>query len=188
MLWHLNAFAIVLAYFHVSEFTLAFIFMRKELSWQSWLFSKPYCLAMLMATIEFSIEAWLLPALKTKMFAVAASGLAMVVIGEAIRKTAMITAKGNFTHIIRRYKQPDHQLITWGIYRFTRHPGYLGWYIWAVGTQVMLVNPLCVCAFAYVSWRFFYQRIQIEERLLNNFFPAYQEYAARTPTLIPFLH
>ena len=34
--------------------------------------------------------------------------------------------------------------------RFVRHPGYLGWFIWAVGTQVLLCNPLSMISFAYV--------------------------------------
>jgi len=41
-------------------------------------------------------------------------------------------------------------------YRYVRHPGYLGWLIWAVGTQVLLTNPVCTLLFAYlvraVSW------------------------------------
>lgn len=37
--------------------------------------------------------------------------------------------------------------------RYIRHPGYLGWLVWAVGTQVMLVNPLCTLLFAVVVSR-----------------------------------
>ena len=31
-----------------------------------------------------------------------------------------------------------------------RHPGYLGWYLWAVGTQVLLLNPVSTLLFAVV--------------------------------------
>lgn len=34
--------------------------------------------------------------------------------------------------------------------RHIRHPGYLGWFIWAVGTQFLLVNPVSIAVFAYV--------------------------------------
>jgi uncharacterized membrane protein len=41
-------------------------------------------------------------------------------------------------------------------YRYVRHPGYLGWFIWAVGTQVLLANPVCTLLFAQlvrdVTW------------------------------------
>jgi hypothetical protein len=32
--------------------------------------------------------------------------------------------------------------------RHIRHPGYLGWFIWALGTQVLLCNPISCTAFA----------------------------------------
>ena len=32
--------------------------------------------------------------------------------------------------------------------RWVRHPGYMGWAIWAVGTQLLLANPACTLAFA----------------------------------------
>jgi hypothetical protein len=31
-----------------------------------------------------------------------------------------------------------------------RHPGYVGWFIWSVATQILLLNPVCVCVFAVV--------------------------------------
>lgn len=34
--------------------------------------------------------------------------------------------------------------------RYVRHPGYLGWYLWCIGGQLLLVNPLCAAAFALV--------------------------------------
>ena len=37
-------------------------------------------------------------------------------------------------------KREEHELVTHGIYGICRHPSYLGWWIFAVGTQVRL-NP-----------------------------------------------
>ena len=34
--------------------------------------------------------------------------------------------------------------------RYIRHPGYLGWFVWAVAGQLLLANPVCAVAFAYV--------------------------------------
>ena len=65
MLWNLLAFTVTVALFHVSEFLLACIFMREELSWRSWLLSKPYCAAMSLAIVEFYTELWMAPGLKT---------------------------------------------------------------------------------------------------------------------------
>ena len=69
MLWNLLAFTVTVALFHVSEFLLACIFMREELSWRSWLLSKPYCAAMGLAIVEFYAELWLAPGLKTGTWA-----------------------------------------------------------------------------------------------------------------------
>lgn len=58
--------------------------------------------------------------------------------------------------------------------------------VWAVGTQLLLCNPLCTAAFAAAAWRFFDGRIRAEERLLASFFgDAWQEYRARVRSGIP---
>lgn len=188
----LLCFFAALAFFHASEFALAAFFFREELGLHSFLFSKPYCIAMASGLAEYGIEQWLLgPRLRQKCstYAEAVSwvGLAMVCAGEFIRKTGMLTAGGAFTHQVQARRRPGHALVSHGIYRLARHPGYLGWYLWSVGTQVLLCNPLCAVAFAVVAARFFRDRLAYEERRLLEFFPgAYAAYAARTRTWIPF--
>lgn len=34
--------------------------------------------------------------------------------------------------------------------RYMRHPGYLGFFLWCVGTQLLLVNPVCCVVFTLV--------------------------------------
>ena len=79
-----------------------------------------------------------------------------------------VTAGRSFTHMLKFEKRQEHVLVTNGIYRcavcgacsksletkatsdvcrYIRHPGYLGWLIWATGTQLILVNPLCAAGF-----------------------------------------
>ena len=97
-----------------------------------------------------------------------------------------VQAQHNFTHLIQLHKRPEHTLVTSGVYAWVRHPGYAGWTIWAVGTQLLLCNPLCTLAFAAAAWRFFDRRIRVEERLLASFFgDAWQQYRARVPSGIP---
>jgi protein-S-isoprenylcysteine O-methyltransferase len=48
------------------------------------------------------------------------------------------------------------------LYSICRHPSYAGWFWWSIGTQVLLGNPLCMCAYAYATWTFFNERIQYE--------------------------
>ena len=37
-----------------------------------------------------------------------------------------------------------------GTCRYCRHPGYFGWFVWVIGTQLLLMNPLCLTGFSYV--------------------------------------
>lgn len=80
-----------------------------------------------------------------------ALGLLLLLTGEALRKVAMVTAGHNFTHRIAVRRTQQHVLVTSGVYSFSRHPGYLGWLLWAVGTQVLLQNPLSTPLFALTA-------------------------------------
>lgn len=183
--WEVKAFVLSLFFYHVSEFTIAAVYNRCTLSSSSWLLSTQYCIAMAAACVEYALEYALVPSLKGHGV-VSAVGLAMVVCGDGLRKVAEVTARHNFTHQIMLRKRPEHRLVQHGVYRFMRHPGYLGWLWWSVGTQVLLCNPACAVGFAYVGWRFFERRVQFEEARLRDMFPGtYAAYAAKTPTFIP---
>ncbi|KAK1290263.1 Protein-S-isoprenylcysteine O-methyltransferase A [Acorus calamus] len=139
------------------------------------------------ALLEYMVEIFLCPGLKQNWW-ISNTGLVMVLFGEVIRKSAILTAHRSFTHRIKIYHEDHHDLITHGIYRFVRHPGYCGFFIWAIGTQVMLCNPLCVVMFTVVTWRFFSSRIPYEEFFLRQFFGSrYDEYAQRVPSGLPFI-
>ncbi len=43
---------------------------------------------------------------------------------------------------------------------WVRHPSYAGFFYWALGTQLLLQNPLSLLFFCVVLWRFFYYRIR----------------------------
>ncbi|XP_010928679.2 probable protein-S-isoprenylcysteine O-methyltransferase isoform X1 [Elaeis guineensis] len=184
----LSQFFAALVFFHASEYALAIaIHGRSDVSVSSLLISKQYIVAMSCALLEYVIEIFLFPELKEYMW-ISNFGLVMVIVGELIRKGAVLTARHAFTHTIRTYHEDNHELITHGIYRFIRHPGYCGFFIWATGTQVMLCNPICIVAFAVVTWRFFSTRIQYEEFFLRQFFGSqYDEYAEQVPSGLPFV-
>jgi protein-S-isoprenylcysteine O-methyltransferase len=105
-----------------------------------------------------------------------------------IRSLAMATAGESFNHLIQTTKKENHVLITHGIYKLLRHPSYVGFYYWSVGTQLLLGNFLHAAAFAVVSWVFFNRRIAYEEESLCLHFPhEYPAYVARSWMGIPFL-
>lgn len=174
-------------FFHGSEYLLALSFHGKSnVTLKSLLISQQYILAMILSVLEYLLELYLFPALKEHWW-ISNSGLLMVIVGEIIRKLAIITAGRAFTHLIQRHHEEHHNLVTHGVYSIVRHPGYTGFLIWSVGTQIMLCNPLSTIAFTLVVWNFFYRRIPYEEYFLRQFFGEYEEFAKRVPSGIPFV-
>jgi len=113
-------------------------------------------------------------------------GLALYVVGLTTAIVAQITLFRNYSGalIIRE----DHQLITHGIYRFTRHPVYLGVIIAIIGIPVFissLYGLLIILALIPI----FLNRIRMEERLLTEEFgDAYRTYKETTSKLVPFIY
>lgn len=108
--------------------------------------------------------------------------------GEILRKVSMLTAHSNFNHVVQFTKAKEHELVTWGVYSLMRHPSYVGWFWWSIGTQLILSNPICTILYAMASWKFFSDRIFMEEITLLNFFGEdYHEYQKRVPTGLPFI-
>ncbi|KAJ3327698.1 hypothetical protein HDU93_001833, partial [Gonapodya sp. JEL0774] len=96
--------------------------------------------------------------------------LTMVLFGQLLRSWAMYTAASNFNHHVQSVHRADHVLVTKGVYSVFRHPSYTGFFYWAVGTQVMMANPVAILAFAVVMRSFFKDRIEFEEETLVEFF------------------
>lgn len=76
------------------------------------------------------------PAESKQITWLSATGLLMVVFGECLRKAAMFTAGSNFNHVVQNEKSETHTLVTSGVYAWFRHPSYVGWFYWSIGTQV----------------------------------------------------
>ena len=82
----------------------------------------------------------------------------------------------------------DHQLITHGIYRFTRNPIYLGAFMVFIGLPVYAAS-LYGFLTSLVLIPVFLNRIRLEEELLTEEFQgAYQKYRETTRKLIPFIY
>nr|CAG4650444.1 EOG090X0CFU [Sida crystallina] len=179
----------IMAFFHFSEFLVTSLIRPQNLSTDSFLLnhSKAYGIAALVSWLEYLVELCIIPTLKG-LYWPSIIGIALCIGGEIIRKVAMLTAGSNFDHLIRLNREEKHQLVTSGIYSWCRHPSYVGWFYWSVGTQLVLCNPLCTLAYSLVSWRFFSERIFEEEITLLNFFgDDYEAYQQTVPTGLPFI-
>lgn len=157
-------FLCVLLFFHASEVALVCTYERASLSSRSLLLSNPYLVAMAFSLAEYCLSlAVVAPNAKRLMlYYLYYPGLAGVLWGELIRKVAWCTAKLSFSHEIRTMPVASHKLITHSIYAWSRHPAYVGWFIWAVSTQVLLANPLSIVCFACAALYFYKKRISFE--------------------------
>lgn len=150
--------------------------------------SREFQIATRAAFVEYILEALFFPSIKagTALNTIAGVALFIALAGQAVRSLAMFTAGRSFTHLVQYRRRRGHALITDGVYAYIRHPAYLGWFAWAVGMQVCMLNPLCTVAYALVVHRFFAARVREEEAALVDMFgDEYRAYRARTPTYIP---
>lgn len=103
-------------------------------------------------------------------------GLSVFVIG----LTLMAIATFNFI------STSADQLITKGVYQFSRHPMYLATFLICLGSGIATVSWLFIL-FSVIMALCFYKEAIIEEKYcLNRYNKAYQEYINRTPRCIGF--
>jgi protein-S-isoprenylcysteine O-methyltransferase len=175
-------YAISMSAFHFGEFALTAAHQPHEVTADSFLLnhSRAYGIAAVASWIEFWAEVYLTPGLKRGIITLFI-GTTCVVCGQILRSLAMGTAATNFTHLVATHRRHGHELVTHGVYSIFRHPAYVGWFVWSVGTQVLLANPVCACAYTVASWRFFAARIPFEEEALIDFFgDEYATFARKT--------
>ena len=114
------------------------------------------------------------------------AGLILIVSGLALRWSAILTLKNQFTVDVAITEH--HRLVTNGIYRTIRHPAYSGSLLSFLGMGLVLANYISIVTiFIPICWAFLH-RIKIEERVLaDNFGAEYRNYRATTKRLIPFV-
>ncbi|GAA5872326.1 hypothetical protein JCM3774_003346 [Rhodotorula dairenensis] len=177
------------AVFHMLEFVVTSMYNPGKLTVSSYLLDngRAYYAAHLAGMLEHVLEDAFLPAQYRRwkhaggLFLL---GLVATAFGQFLRSFAMVSASSNFSHL----KRPGHELVTSGIYSWSRHPSYAGFFWWAVGTQILLGNPICVIVFVGSLQHFFSTRVTTEERYLVKFFgQQYEDYRRRVPSRIPFV-
>lgn len=183
----LGLYLILLSTFHFGEYFVTSLTNPSSLNNSSFLLeqSVAYAVAISSSFIEYFVELYFFPSSK-RLSLISLLGLLMAITGEIIRKLAMFTAGKNFTHLIAIERAPNHRLVTNGIYSYFRHPSYAGWFYWAVGTQLLMLNPICFLLFIILSYKFFKDRITYEEALLIRFFgDQYRTYRGKVRLWMP---
>jgi protein-S-isoprenylcysteine O-methyltransferase Ste14 len=84
--------------------------------------------------------------------------------------------------------QPEHRLVSSGLYGVIRHPSYLGLFVLSLGWGLAFRSGVGVIL-AVLTVPVLLARIDAEERLLSETFGAeYDAYRARTWRLIPYVY
>ncbi len=113
-------------------------------------------------------------------------GVALYALGGALRLAAVFVLGRRFSGLVAI--QPDHRLVTGGLYGVIRHPSYLGLLVAVVGWGLAFRAGVGV-VIALLMLFVVIARIDAEERLLSETFGAeYAAYRARTWRLAPFLY
>jgi protein-S-isoprenylcysteine O-methyltransferase Ste14 len=85
-------------------------------------------------------------------------------------------------------KFAEHQLITAGVYRYSRNPMYAAFIVFLIPASALLLNDLLILLVSLVMFSVFKISIRKEEAYLRSEFgPEYQHYTERVAQLIPFI-
>ncbi len=114
-------------------------------------------------------------------------GMALFVIGLMIRMHSLLTLKQYFTYSV--VKVENHKIIETGLYKFIRHPGYLGQLIIFIGISISISNWLSILLMMIPVTVGYLYRIKVEERFMTEQFGEdYKKYQERTKRIIPMLY
>ena len=114
------------------------------------------------------------------------AGLGLFLAGVSIRVVAVRTLGKYFSPELRTLQ--DHRLVDYGIYKYIRHPAYLGTFLFSIGIPLIFS---CLYGFLLMLTLFpcYLYRIKFEERmLLEKLGDEYQKYKKKTKKIIPLIY
>jgi protein-S-isoprenylcysteine O-methyltransferase Ste14 len=115
-----------------------------------------------------------------------ALGMTLIALGLTIRVHSILTLNQFFTYSVAKVE--NQKIIENGMYKFIRHPGYLGQWMIFVGISTSLSNWLSILVMMMLVIVGYLYRIQVEERfMLEEMGENYLEYQARTKRIIPLI-
>jgi len=116
-----------------------------------------------------------------------AIGALLAIVGLIIRINAIVTLKQHFTYTVTAIEH--HELIETGIYKYIRHPGYLGQIIIFIGISTSMSNWLSILLMLIPVLFGYIYRIRTEERFMaEQLGQKYIDYQKRTKRLIPLIY
>jgi len=114
-------------------------------------------------------------------------GSVIEAIGLVVRIRAINTLKQQFTYTVTEIQ--NHELIERGLYKYIRHPGYLGQLIIFLGISLTISNWLSVIGMIVPVFLGYLYRIKVEEKfMIKQMGEKFIEYQKRTNRLIPMIY
>jgi len=126
------------------------------------------------------------------VFPIARNATALRLIGTLIYTCGLLTAivgrfqlGRNWSDIETPTVGEEHTVVTHGLYRFIRHPIYVGDLLLLLGLELALNSWLVLGVFALIP--VILRRAVEEEKFLEGQLPGYRLYVQRTKRFIPFV-
>lgn len=114
-------------------------------------------------------------------------GIIIMIIGLAIRITATQTLQSYYTRTLKI--QANQKIIDCGLYKYLRHPGYLGVTMLWTGGGLASNNYLVLIFVTLLTLIVYHYRIRSEEMMLIDAFKEdYINYQKRTWKIFPFIY
>jgi len=110
-------------------------------------------------------------------------GLSIFVIGIIIATWGRLLLGQNWQPAICYEIGVEQKLVTTGLFSKMRHPIYSGMILMGFGFELVLNSWLILAIVPLVF--ILYQQAKLEEKLLGNYYPSYQEYKARSWMFVP---
>ena len=95
-----------------------------------------------------------------------AIGMSYFVLGLMIRIYSILTLRQFFTYSVAKVE--NHEIVETGLYKFIRHPGYLGQLILFLGISISMSNWLSILAMMIPVFVGYLYRIKVEERFMTE--------------------
>jgi protein-S-isoprenylcysteine O-methyltransferase Ste14 len=116
-----------------------------------------------------------------------AIGMTLFLIGLLIRINSILTLRQYFTYSVAKVQ--NQKIISTGLYKFIRHPGYLGQLIIFMGISISISNWLSIILMIVPVTLGYLYRIKVEEKFMaDQFGEDYKNYQERTKKIIPMVY
>ena len=170
--------AVALSIYFVRLLFTQFVFLRRAVSWSEASMIMPWILCIYLL---FAIAGGTNPA---HLGAASYAGAVLFVLGSWMNSYAEYSR-----HAWKQRPENRGRLYTLGLFRYTRHPNYLGDLISFSGLCLITGRSVTVIVPLIMLGGFIFSNIpMLDSHLQDHYGMAFDEYAARTRKLIPFVY